>query len=213
MPKHWKGLEHHLSVPNQKTTYLTFNHAKDINLTLSNNLRIEVTTLLKSLLLRSFHKPQTHKSQISWRKSRTALPPPDKFTNWRKWSRRTLVSTPIIPSQWRNIGHKEEKASQDKNKCCAVSLMPQSETHIEASESITLLRTKLSLVGNLLRSNLQANKETYLGMPNQRCCRIPKMCIIWSQQVIRTANSVTLNRVWQPHPPVWNRNLQRNISQ
>ncbi|KEH16142.1 hypothetical protein MTR_0308s0050 [Medicago truncatula] len=62
MPKHWKGLEHHLSEPNLKTTFFVFNQAKDIYLTLSNNLRIKVTTLLKSMLLRSFHKTQTHKN-------------------------------------------------------------------------------------------------------------------------------------------------------
>ena len=163
MHEHWSRLEHHLSVPNLKATFLDSIQAKNKYFTLSSNLGIGVTTLLKILLLRSFHKIHTHKSQISWRNDRFALPPPVRCTNWRKWSAIILVSTPIMPNQWHTRGHNEEKILQDKNKWCDVSTNPQFETHKETYEEITRRWTKLDLVGNLSRSNLQAKIETFNG--------------------------------------------------
>ena len=163
MPNHCKTFEHHLYVPNINVAFLTFNQARDTYFTLSNNMGIGVTILLNTILLRSFHKTHTQKSQMSWKNDLFALPPPVEYTNWIKWSDKTLVSTPIKPSQCRTIGHKEEKSKQAKNKCCAVSKEPQSEIHWKASDEMTPLVTKLALVCNMSRSNLQTKTETFNG--------------------------------------------------
>ena len=114
-------------------------------------------------MLRSVHKTQAQRSQISWRNDLRALLTPVEWTNWTKWPNKTLESTPIKPIQSRTRGHNEANEGQDNNKCCVDSIEPQPETHTATSEEMTPLVTRLDLVGNLSRSSLQAEADTFRG--------------------------------------------------
>ena len=73
IPKHCNGSDHHLWVPKTKVALLAFSHHKELSLTFSNSSFMVTWTLLKSLLLRSFHKIHTHSNQRSCIKDRRVL--------------------------------------------------------------------------------------------------------------------------------------------
>jgi len=161
MPKHNKGFDHHLWVPNMKVDLLALSHHKEWNFTFSSSRSMLASILLYSLLLRSFQTNQMQSNQISWRKDWRALEWPEEWVNWVKWSSILRGSTPDIPIQDLICCHKVPKVGQWINKCGTVSSKPHPVTHMTASASITPRLRRLFLVGNLSRNNRQAKMETF----------------------------------------------------
>jgi hypothetical protein len=118
--------------------------------------------VLKILLFCSNH--QIQHSQSNCMKERCAREPPAEWVNWRKWSWSTDRSAEEIPTQDRTRHHKGAKIRQEMNKWCAVSAPPQPVAQRLTSGGIMWRLTKLSLVGNLLRSNRQTITDTFRGI-------------------------------------------------
>jgi len=163
MPKQAKGLDHHLCVPKTNITFLAFSHPRDNNLTLSNNRETRVTPLLNSRLFRSFQTIHVHKSQISCRNERLALPWPVIKVNCNKWSEILLESTPTKPIHSRTCCHNDAKVVHVRNKCSVVSTWPHPETQKVVDVGITPRFARLAFVGKRSWISCQAKPETFRG--------------------------------------------------
>jgi len=133
---HKSGLDHQFWVQKLKTTLLAFNHHKVCDFTLSNNSGIELWRFRNNLSFRSFHKTQTHWSQIKWNKDRWAFKPPAYSIKCTKWSEITLESTLSTSSHARTISHNTPKFGQDKNIWFTSSTCPHPVTQNRASTYI-----------------------------------------------------------------------------
>lgn len=105
-------------------------------------------------------------NQIIFRNEWVALGNPAMLVNWCKWCLISPGNTNEISNHWQTWDQIELKISQSRNKCLAISRCPQPDTHAALSDGRTLRRTKLSLVGNLLRRRRHTNIETFEGI----CC-------------------------------------------
>jgi len=88
---------------------------------------------------------------------------PARHDNWTKWWLILLDATKSIPILFRTNCHTLLNNVHPRKRCCTDSDIPQSATHAISVLGIIPLRAKLSLVGNLLRNNCHANKETLEG--------------------------------------------------
>jgi hypothetical protein len=151
-------------------------------LTFSSIWRTVDSFALKIRLFCSCHTTKVQHSQSNCMKERRARLPPAEWTNCTKWLWWSLNgSVEDVPTQWRTKPHKEAKTGQDKNKWCAYSTPPQPDTHSWESCAIILRRTKLSLVGSLLRSSRQANTDNFRGT-----------CLCHSNSIITAAPGASL---------------------
>lgn len=143
--------------------FLAFNHARDKDLILSNNLGTSGITLLNRRLMRSFHKTQAEKSQISCINKHLVLPPLGIWVNWTKWWATLLVSTPTKPIQWRSCYHKETQEEHDMNKWSAVSAWTHPATKRAASVCKIPLPAKFGFAGKQFRKRRHAKIDTFNG--------------------------------------------------
>ena len=79
MPKHDKGLDHHMCSPKTKVAFLAFNHHKEWYFTLSKSCTKEHSFCWNNLAFFSFHKTQTVKSQINCKKDLLDFKPPGRW--------------------------------------------------------------------------------------------------------------------------------------
>lgn len=185
--------------------FLALSHQYEWNLTLSRIWAIRVWTLLKNLLLRSFHTNQTANNQMSWRKDLCFFEYPVQGINWLKWLLMELGSTPATPNQDLIYCHKELNKSQWMNKWDIVSSWSHPTIQLAASCWMMPHLTRLFLVGNLSCNNLHAKIDNFRGT----CLCLNKISqnIRWSrgltsQDLIRSGHNVILKDLRVPLPPV-----------
>jgi len=115
------------------------------------------TVLLNTRLFLSFQRIQTEANQIILKNICEDLCKPGILINWVRCWRSSRGEAVEIPSQSQTCDQREPKTSQPKNKCVAVSWLPQPDTQTASSRETTLRCTKLSLVGSLLRRRRHTN--------------------------------------------------------
>ena len=144
-------------------TYFAFNHLKGRDLILSTTWVTELWLSLNSLLFLSFQISHTVANQMTYVIERRLLPIPPLTLNWVKWADTWEGTTAEIPSHLYIRCQTEPKVLQCKNKCWEDSTKSHLAAHNLESWSRTPRRCRFSFVGNLSRSNRQANKTTFRG--------------------------------------------------
>ena len=112
----------------------------------------------------SFQRIHTQLNQIILKNICVNLGKPGIILNWVKCWWRSPGETEGIPNQSQTRDQRDSKASHTKNKCFAVSWLPQPNTQPASSRESTRHRNKLSLVGCLLRIRRQTNTDILEGM-------------------------------------------------
>jgi hypothetical protein len=168
MPIQSRGLDHHMWEFKPRL-HISFHPPKWMNFDFLEQLRTEDSFALKSLLFRSCQITQIQHNQSSCMKKRLALEPPAEWINWKKWSWSNNGLAEEKPTHEQMRLHRGAKTGQERNKWCAVSIPPQPVTQRPALGWIICRLTKLSFVGNLMRSNRQVNTNTFKGT---RLCQI-----------------------------------------
>jgi len=148
--------DHHLWEPNTNIALFALSHQYEWNLTLSNSWKIYEDQHLQLL-------SKTHNNQMSWRKDLRFFEWPVQWINWMRCLLILRGSTPATPIQDLICCNNELKTSQWRNKWDVFSSWSHSATHLTASCWIMLRLTRLFLVGNLSRNNLQAKIDTLRG--------------------------------------------------
>jgi hypothetical protein len=128
-------------------------------LTLSSSWDMDCSEFLNNHWFLSFQITQTHKRQISWRKERRALRPPDEKVNWRKWWARVGGSTDDKSFHDLTDDQIEQKILQEINKCLADSMSPHPVTQDWASVVMIPQVAKFIFVGNLSLSQLSPHMK------------------------------------------------------